>query len=123
MTDAHRKSSNVLSPARSPATRSVRRPVHRGRGLRDPAAPAGRPAAEPAGRPEAIRAGIGAFQQDDPGAVDPGRSGYVLHDTADPDVFIAEIDAVADGSPFALVQIFRLRDGRIAHLRDYFPPP
>ena len=75
-----------------------------------------------AGR-EAIRAGISAFQQDDPGPVDPARSGFVLHDTADPDVFIAEIDVVAGGSPFALVQIFRLRDGRIAHLRDYFPPP
>jgi ketosteroid isomerase-like protein len=73
-----------------------------------------------AGR-EAIRSGIGAFQQDDVGPVDPARSGYVLHETTDPDVFIAEIDTVVGGVPFALVQIFRIQDGRIARLRDYFP--
>ncbi|MFI1988456.1 nuclear transport factor 2 family protein [Actinoplanes sp. NPDC020271] len=70
----------------------------------------------------AIRAGIGAFQQGEPGEVDPRRSGCVLHETADPDVFIAEMDAVVDGSPIALVQIFRLHEGRIASLRDYFSP-
>ena len=55
---------------------------------------------------------------------DPHRSGYVLHTTADPDVFIVEIDTVlSDGTDtltMALVQIFRLRDGKIARLRDYF---
>ncbi|GAA1948090.1 nuclear transport factor 2 family protein [Kitasatospora viridis] len=58
------------------------------------------------------------------------KSGYVLHTTADPDVFIAEIDAVFDGGgedgegdvTVSLVQIFRVRDGRIARLRDYFAP-
>jgi limonene-1,2-epoxide hydrolase len=49
----------------------------------------------------------------------------VLHDTMDADVFIAELDAVLDhpGGPceqVSLVQIFRIRDGRIAVLRDYF---
>ena len=73
---------------------------------------------------EAIRAGIGAYQRD-PGRADLERSGYVLHDTADPGVFIAEIDAVligADGqrTTMSLVQIFRVRDGLIARLRDYF---
>ena len=58
----------------------------------------------------------------------PARSGYVLHDTADPEVFIAEIDVAfdhSDGEPttMSLVQIFRLRDGRIARLRDYFAEP
>ena len=53
------------------------------------------------------------------------RFGYVLHDTPDPDVFIAEIDVAfdeADGprTTMSLVQIFRLRDGQIAKLRDYF---
>jgi limonene-1,2-epoxide hydrolase len=43
----------------------------------------------------------------------------------DADVFIAELDAVLDhpGGPceqVSLVQIFRIRDGRIAVLRDYF---
>ncbi|MEU0940584.1 MULTISPECIES: nuclear transport factor 2 family protein [unclassified Embleya] len=54
------------------------------------------------------------------------KSGYVLHTTADPDVFIAEIDTVFDGdgedTAVSLVQIFRVRDGRIARLRDYFAP-
>ncbi|GAA2443924.1 nuclear transport factor 2 family protein [Streptomyces mauvecolor] len=56
------------------------------------------------------------------------KSGYVLHTTADPDVFIAEIDTVFDGAgdeddvSVSLVQIFRIRDGKIARLRDYFAP-
>jgi ketosteroid isomerase-like protein len=81
-----------------------------------------------AGR-EAIRAGIGAYHRH-PGyqvTVDVARSGYVLHDTTDPDVFIVELDTVLrepDGqeTTMALVQIFRLRDGLIATLRDYFAP-
>jgi ketosteroid isomerase-like protein len=52
------------------------------------------------------------------------RSGYVLHVTEDPDVFIAEIDtAVEVGGEvrsMSLVQIFRMKDGEIALLRDYF---
>ncbi|MFD5699748.1 nuclear transport factor 2 family protein [Streptomyces lasiicapitis] len=56
------------------------------------------------------------------------KSGYVLHTTSDPDVFIAEIDTVFDGDgdgadvTVSLVQIFRIRDGKIARLRDYFAP-
>lgn len=70
------------------------------------------------------------------------KSGFVLHTTADPDVFIAEIDTVFDGDgdrdgeggaadeggsggqdvTVSLVQIFRIRDGKIARLRDYFAP-
>ncbi|MFE6050922.1 nuclear transport factor 2 family protein [Kitasatospora sp. NPDC056446] len=61
------------------------------------------------------------------------KSGYVLHTTADPEVFIAEIDTVFDGDgdgdgdggddvAVSLVQIFRIRDGKIARLRDYFAP-
>ncbi|WIM94051.1 nuclear transport factor 2 family protein [Actinoplanes oblitus] len=87
-----------------------------------PLVPAGGPLPGRLAGREAIRTGIGAFQQDGPGPVDPARSGYVLHDTTDPDVFIAEIDAVAGGVPMSLVQIFRVRDGLIAHLRDYFRP-
>ncbi|GIE85770.1 nuclear transport factor 2 family protein [Actinoplanes regularis] len=76
----------------------------------------------------AIRDGISAYHQQFhyQGTVDPERSAFVLHDTADPDVFIAEIDAAfveGDGrrTTMSLVQIFRLRDGLIAMLRDYFP--
>jgi uncharacterized protein len=59
------------------------------------------------------------------GNVNLERSVYVLHDTQDPDVFIAEIDVAFDGADGrqttkSLVLIFRLRDGQIAMLRDYF---
>ena len=76
---------------------------------------------------EAIRAGIGAYHEDSfsPGTVNTAMSRYVLHDTTDPDVFIAEIDTVFEGPQghgrtLPLVQIFRLREGQIALLRDYF---
>ncbi|MFC7533191.1 nuclear transport factor 2 family protein [Actinoplanes sp. GCM10030250] len=79
---------------------------------------------------EAIRAGVVAYHREPAfiGTVDAERSGLVLHETGDPDVFIAEVDAMlvgADGqsATVSLVQIFRVRDGRIAHLRDYFAPP
>jgi len=79
---------------------------------------------------DAIRAGTHAYHQRpaDLGTMNPERSGYVLHDTADPDVFIAEIDVAFDEAgarqaTMSLVQIFRLRDGRIARLRDYFSEP
>ena len=56
-----------------------------------------------------------------------GQSRLVLHDTADADVFTAGLDAVPDHpggrrEPVSLVQVFRIRDGRIAVLRDYFTP-
>jgi limonene-1,2-epoxide hydrolase len=58
------------------------------------------------------------------GTVNVEKSRYVLHATADPDVFIAEIDTVVDGdggaTTMSLVQIFRVSDGKIALLRDYF---
>ncbi|MFD0568310.1 hypothetical protein ACFQ0T_02235 [Kitasatospora gansuensis] len=56
------------------------------------------------------------------------KTGFVLHTTADPDVFIAEIDTVFDGDDggadvtVSLVQIFRIHNGKIARLRDYFAP-
>lgn len=64
-------------------------------------------------------------QLTNPGAVNGDRSAFILHDTADPDIFITEIDVAldtADGQrvTMSLVQIFRLRDGQIAMLRDYF---
>jgi limonene-1,2-epoxide hydrolase len=56
--------------------------------------------------------------------VNAEQSRYVLHATADPDVFIAEIDTALEGADGAtttsLVQIFRVSDGKIALLRDYF---
>ena len=79
---------------------------------------------------DAIRAGTGAYQRDPAyqGTVNFEQSGYVLHETADPDVFIAEIDTVFDGAggqrtTMSLVKIFRVRDGQIVSLRDYFTPP
>jgi ketosteroid isomerase-like protein len=59
-------------------------------------------------------------------APDTGQSRYVLHTTADPGVFIVEIDAVLSGpagsTTIPLVQIFRVRDDKITLLRDYFSP-
>lgn len=82
-----------------------------------------------AGR-EAIRGGIPAYQSDPAfqGTVNVERTAYVLHETADPDVFITEIDAVfntPEGRETTISQtkIFRVRDGQIASLRDYFTPP
>jgi ketosteroid isomerase-like protein len=79
-----------------------------------------------AGR-DAIRAGMGAFHRElaSEGTVNAGQSQLVLHETADADVFIAELDAVLDhpggrSEPVSLIQVFRVRDGQIAMLRDYF---
>ncbi|MGA4844138.1 nuclear transport factor 2 family protein [Streptomyces sp. G45] len=81
---------------------------------------------------EAIRAAMAAHYARQPGdgrAPNLAKSAYVLHTTAVPDVFIAEIDTVFDGEgrgeddvTVSLVRIFRVRDGRIARLRDYFAP-
>ena len=80
------------------------------------------------GRAE-IREKLAAYylRSADPGrTVNPQESRYVLHNTVDPDVFIVEIDAVFDGpepgtnTTMSLVQIFRIRDGKIAMMRDYF---
>ena len=75
----------------------------------------------------AIRDGIGAYHRDPAyqGTVDFEQSGYVLHDTTDPDVFIAEIDTVLESAggqrtTMSLVWIIRVRDGQIVRLRDYF---
>jgi uncharacterized protein len=90
-----------------------------------------------AGR-EQIRAGMAAFYQrsaaaaaasgqpKDASAVDLAKSGFELHVTADPGVFIAEVDTVLNGpegtTTVSLVQLFRVRDGQITLLRDYFSP-
>jgi ketosteroid isomerase-like protein len=98
--------------------------------LESPLAPAD--AAYPrrmAGRDE-IRDGLIALYAstaDTTQAVNAAASRYVLHTTTDPDVFIAEIDTALDGpdgvtTTASLVQIFRIRDGQIALLRDYFAP-
>lgn len=84
---------------------------------------------------EEIRGGMAAYyerQAKDLRSPNLEKSQYVLHTTADPDVFIAEIDTVFDGDgegdgdggdvAVSLVQIFRVRDGKIARLRDYFAP-
>lgn len=81
--------------------------------------------------PAQIRDGMAAWYQrsadrDTGQEPDTGKSGFVVHATADPSVFIVEIDAVLTGpagtTTMSLVQIFRIRDGKIALLRDYFAP-
>lgn len=75
---------------------------------------------------DALREGFAAMHRlarADSRVVDIANSRSVLHTTADPDVFIVEIDAAfVDAEPMSLVQVYRLRDGRIALLRDYFAP-
>ncbi|MFI1100494.1 nuclear transport factor 2 family protein [Streptomyces melanogenes] len=77
---------------------------------------------------EEIRRAMSAYyerQSSDGGVPNVEKSRYVLHITDDPEVFIAEIDTVFDGEEdetVSLVQIYRVRDGKIAHLRDYFAP-
>jgi len=78
---------------------------------------------------EQIRAAMAAYYQRSADAsltADPAASRYQLHTTADPGVFIVEIDAVVSGpagsTTVSLVQIFRVRDGEIVLLRDYFAP-
>ena len=91
-----------------------------------PLVPDGHPLRHLVGR-AAIRTGTSVYHQQPTyqATMNVERSAYVLHDTADPDVFMAEIDVAfdeADGrrTTMSLLQIFRLRDGQIAMLRDYF---
>jgi hypothetical protein len=78
---------------------------------------------------EEIRQAMAAYYErsaNDDRTVNVDKTRYVLHTTTDPDVFIVEIDAAFDSpagaSGMSLVQIFRLRDRKIALLRDYFAP-
>jgi ketosteroid isomerase-like protein len=78
---------------------------------------------------EEIRAGLAGYYQrsaTDDRTVNADKSRYVLHLTTDPGVFIAEIDAALDVAgttmTMSLVQIFRVRDGKITLMRDYFAP-
>ena len=78
---------------------------------------------------EEIRTGLRAIHERSATVirkVNVEASRYVLHTTADPDVFIVEIDTAVeiDGEPttMSLVQIYRLRDGEVVEMRDYFAP-
>jgi uncharacterized protein len=95
-----------------------------------PLVPPGHPYPRRLEGPAQIREGMAAYYQRSAAGtaqkVDTGKSRFVLHTTADPGVFIAEIDTVRTGpagtTTMPLVQIFRVRDGKIAMLRDYFAP-
>jgi hypothetical protein len=58
--------------------------------------------------------------------VNEEKSKTVVHTTADPDVFVVEIDTAFDSPEgirtVSLLKIFRMRDGGIVLLRDYFSP-
>jgi ketosteroid isomerase-like protein len=62
--------------------------------------------------------------KEDPVIINEGEAKLVLHETGDPQVAIAEIDVKvtkAEGvTERSLVQIYRVREGQIAWLRDYF---
>jgi ketosteroid isomerase-like protein len=76
---------------------------------------------------DAIRAGTRLYHQQPTyqATMNLERTRYLLHDTQDPDIFMAEIDVAfdeADGrrTRMSLLQIFRVRDGQIELFRDYF---
>ncbi|WP_342362913.1 nuclear transport factor 2 family protein [Terrarubrum flagellatum] len=51
-----------------------------------------------------------------------GRLSYMpltIHETADPDLIIAEFEFGAGGHSLIFVQVFRTRNGKIAHVREY----
>jgi len=97
--------------------------------LESPLVPAGHDYPRRVEGREQIRAAMAAYYQRSANvsqAADIAESRYELHTTSDPGVFIAEVDAVVNGpagsTTISLVQIFRVRDGKIAVLRDYFAP-
>ena len=59
-------------------------------------------------------------------AVNEEKSRSVVHTTADSNVFVVEIDTAFDGPDeiriVSLLKIFRMRNGQIVLLRDYFSP-
>src|SRR5690348_16866812 len=74
---------------------------------------------------DAIRAGTGLYHQQPTyqGAMNLERSGYVLHDTADPDVFMAEIDVAFDEAggrrtTISLLQVFRRSEEHTSELQS-----
>ena len=85
---------------------------------------------------EAIRTGLAEYyhrwagDQQQAGlaglTVNEEKSRSVVHTTADPDVFVVEIDPAFDSPDgiriVSLLKIFRMRNGQIVLLRDYFSP-
>lgn len=77
---------------------------------------------------EAIRTFVTRLHQrmGDDFAANTEQSRFVVHSTTDPDTFVAEVDAALERhgeiEMMSLVYIFRMRDGQIALLRDYFAP-
>ncbi|WP_433218919.1 nuclear transport factor 2 family protein [Dactylosporangium sp. CS-047395] len=75
-----------------------------------------------------IERGVAEIQQrpGPEGELNLAASRSTLHETQDPGVFIAEIDAVLDGpngsTTVSIVQIFRRDGDKIRSLRDYFTP-
>ncbi|NUR90802.1 MAG: SnoaL-like domain-containing protein [Nonomuraea sp.] len=58
--------------------------------------------------------------------IDEEASSLTVHETADPEVLIAEsevhVETPAGRYELPYVQVFRIRDGRITLFRDYFGP-
>lgn len=78
---------------------------------------------------EEIRKGLAAVHQRNSTVdlkIDPAGSRYEVFSTTDPDVFMVETEASiewnGEARMMSLLKIFRLRDGEIVLLRDYFDP-
>jgi hypothetical protein len=97
-----------------------------------PLVPAGRAFPRRVEGREAIRRALADYSEREPHGqaaladLNQEKSRYAVHTTADPDVFIVETDAAFDTSEgveiVSMVKIFRMRDGEIVLLRDYFSP-
>lgn len=101
-----------------------------------PLVPAGRAFPRRLEGREEIRTGLAeyyhrwAYEQQQAGlaglVANEEKSRSVVHTTADPDVFVVETDTAFDSPDgiriVSLVKIFRMRDGEIVVLRDYFSP-
>jgi hypothetical protein len=97
-----------------------------------PLVPAGRAFPRRVEGREAIRRGLADYYERDADGhaglanLSEEKSRYVVHTTADPDVFFVETDTVFDRPDgveiVSMVKIFHMRDGEIILLRDYFSP-
>src|SRR4051794_14304650 len=72
------------------------------------------------GRDEIMRV-LGTLRANAPGLViDEARSKVVVHETADPEVIVVELDLAAGDRSLPYVHVYRVRDGKILSLRDYW---
>jgi ketosteroid isomerase-like protein len=63
---------------------------------------------------ETLRAGAGGLE------IDEANSKVTVHETADPEVIVVELDLAMGPVRLPYVQVYQVRDGQIVNLRDYW---